>query len=167
MCKKKKQKNKIETLVQTLIDNKLTIATCESASCGKLAATFGSVPGVSACFQGGLITYSNEAKVILANVDYKSINEFSAISSQVAIEMALNCSKLLNTSIGVSITGNAGPSASENQPVGKFFVGLSVFEKTDSYEFLLDPKFSRQEMIDIIINKVIDTIYDIVSLINN
>ena len=167
MCKKKKQKTKIELLVQMLIENKLTISTCESASCGKLAATFGSVPGVSACFLGGLITYSNEAKVILANVDYKSINEHSAISSQVASEMALNCSKLLNTHIGVSITGNAGPSASENQPVGKFFIGLSIFDKVDTYEFLLDPKFTRSEMVDIIIEKVINTIYEIVSLIHN
>ena len=165
MLKKMKKKTKIELLVEILINNKLTISTCESASCGKLSATFGSVPGVSACFLGGLVTYSNEAKVILANVDYKSINEYSAISEQVASEMALNCSKLLNASIGVSITGNAGPSASEGKPVGKFFVGLSIFEKVDTYEFLLDPKFSREEMINIIIEKTINIIYDIVSLI--
>lgn len=76
--------NKIEKLVKILEEKKLTISTCESATCGNLASIFGKVSGVSSVYKGGLITYSNDSKVILAGVDPNKINKFGAVSEEVA-----------------------------------------------------------------------------------
>lgn len=147
----------IRKLIELLINKKLTISTCESASGGYLSSLFTlENPGVSKCFKGGLITYCNEAKVVLASVKAESINNYSAISEQVVEEMALNTSKLLETDVAISISGNAGPSSSENQGVGVFYIGISILGITNSYKIILQPSFSRKKMIEKVVDHSID-----------
>lgn len=144
--------------IQILKDKKLTISFCESATGGYLSSMFTQVPGISQIFKGSLVTYCNEAKVVLAGVKADTIVHHSAISDQTADEMATNTAKLLNTDIALSVTGNAGPDPSENRPVGMFFIGVSVLGITNTYELLLQPSFSRKKMIQKTANYAVEVL---------
>jgi len=104
----------------------LTVATCESLTCGMIAATLGGVPGVSTVLAGGLVTYMTEQKHRLADVSEETLRDFGAVSEQTAREMALGAAVRLGTDCAVSATGNAGPSAMEGKPAGLVFVGACV-----------------------------------------
>ena len=116
--------------VQTLIEKNLTVATAESCTGGLVAAKITSISGSSAVISFSMITYSNEVKIEKLGVNRKTIEDFGAISHQTAKEMAENIRKLANSDIGVSVTGVAGPSMSENKAVGTVFIGISTTAKT-------------------------------------
>ncbi len=104
-----------------------TLAAAESCTGGMLGKMLTSVSGSSAYFAGGVVTYSNEAKVNLLGVDSSAIEACGAVSDEVARRMAKGASERLGTDYGVSITGVAGPAGgTEAKPVGTFFVGLST-----------------------------------------
>ena len=109
-------------LVNKLIDNNLTISTIESLTGGGFAYFFTKVPGASASFKKGIVTYSNEAKID-AGVDRDILNQFGAVSNEVALEM-LNT--LYETDIAISFTGNAGPEAMDDKPVGRVYIGIRI-----------------------------------------
>ncbi|HEV3047911.1 MAG TPA: competence/damage-inducible protein A [Solirubrobacteraceae bacterium] len=102
-----------------------TIATAESCTGGLLAARLTELPGSSAYFKGGLVVYSNEAKVALAGVPPRLLEEHGAVSAEVAEALADGARGALDADVGVGITGVAGPGGgSEHKPVG--LVWLSV-----------------------------------------
>ena len=116
----------LEKLQSELIAKGLTLATAESCTGGMLSMLLTHLPGSSEVFLGGFSTYSNESKVKLLGVSEKSLNLSGAVSEQVAREMAIQCQKLLNSSIAVSITGIAGPGgAVVGKPVGTIFTALA------------------------------------------
>jgi competence/damage-inducible protein CinA-like protein len=91
----------------------------ESCSGGLLAARITTVPGASAYLAGGVVAYSNEAKVELLGVDAALIERHGAVSPQVAEAMALGAMERFEADVAVSITGIAGPEGgSEEKPVG-------------------------------------------------
>jgi nicotinamide-nucleotide amidase len=103
----------------------LTIATAESCTAGLLAARLTELPGASAYFKGGLVVYSNEAKVALAGVPQGLLEQHGAVSAEVAQALADGARRALGANVGVGITGIAGPGGgSEAKPVG--LVWLSV-----------------------------------------
>lgn len=116
----------VTKIIELIKEKKLTISTCESASCGTLASTIGSISGVSSIYMGGIISYSNNAKINIVGVNKETINDYGAISEQTAKEMCLNTNKKFQTDLCISITGNAGPNPSENKPVGEFYVGIAI-----------------------------------------
>lgn len=130
-------------VVELLKQKHLSISTCESASCGALASMLGEVPGVSQVYKGGFVTYSNDAKVVLAEVSVKTLNEYGAISEQTAYEMAERTANILDTDIAISITGNAGPQGDENKPVGLFYVGITILGITTVYQITLKDTKNR------------------------
>ena len=78
-------------------------------------------------FLGGCVTYTNEAKIKLVDVSRNTLDEFSAVSEQTALEMARGVRETLGADIGISTTGIAGPTGgSEETPVGTVFVGISA-----------------------------------------
>ena len=99
-----------------------TIATAESCTGGLLASRLTDFAGASNYFKGGVIAYTNEIKKSVLKV--KTLDEFGAISSQTALEMAKNVREIFNTTFGLSTTGVAGPSTSENKPVGTVFIAF-------------------------------------------
>jgi nicotinamide-nucleotide amidase len=102
-----------------------TIAVAESCTGGLLAARLTDRAGSSAYVLGGLVVYSNEAKVSLAGVDPALIESFGAVSVEVAAALARGARERLGASVGVGITGVAGPGGgTEAKPVG--FVCFSV-----------------------------------------
>ena len=119
-----------------LMERKMTIAVAESCTGGLIADRLTNVSGSSAYFMMGVVTYSNESKVRLLNVDPETLKRYGAVSSETAKEMALGVRKLSGCDIGLSSTGIAGPlGGSDEKPVGLVHVGLSMDGFLESFEF--------------------------------
>lgn len=129
-------------LVKTLKERGLTLSCAESCTGGYFGKRITDVAGASAVFKGGFITYSNEAKIELLGVSQSTLEKYSAVSQQVAIEMAVGARARLNTDIAISITGEAGPVADPltGQEVGTVFIGIS----TSSFSFAVKVNIARQ-----------------------
>ena len=103
-----------------------TIAVAESCTGGLLAARLTERAGASAVFRGGLVVYSNAAKVALAGVDGGLIERCGAVSEEVAIALADGARAALGADVGIGITGIAGPGgATEGKPVGLVWLSVS------------------------------------------
>ena len=108
-----------------------TLALAESCTGGLLAKRLTDMPGSSAYFKEGLVTYSNESKERLLGVPQEMLAEHGAVSESVARKMAEGARRLAGTDYGLSVTGIAGPDGgTEEKPVGLVFVGLSDVEET-------------------------------------
>jgi nicotinamide-nucleotide amidase len=104
-----------------------TVATAESCTGGLLAARLTDRPGSSAYVLGGLVVYSNEAKVSQAGVPAELIAEHGAVSPEVAAALADGARGALGASVGVGITGIAGPDGgTEEKPVGLVCMSVSI-----------------------------------------
>ncbi len=104
---------------------KLTLAVAESCTGGLLGAVLSAHGGASAHFRGGGIVYGNEAKTILADVPPQLIAAHGAVSSVVAGALARGARARLGTTIGLGITGIAGPGgATPGKPVGLTYVAI-------------------------------------------
>jgi len=102
-----------------LIERGLTLALAESCTGGLLAARLTDVPGISAVFLGGLVTYADEAKVRQLGVDPDLLERHGAVSEPVAMAMAEGVARVLDAQLGLAITGIAGPGGgTPEKPVG-------------------------------------------------
>lgn len=104
--------------VQALRQKGLTVATAESCTGGLVAARLTEVPGASAVFGCGIVSYNNTVKAEVLGVDPAIIEQYTAVSAETAAAMAEAVRKKSGADIGIGVTGNAGPTASEGQPVG-------------------------------------------------
>ena len=129
---------KAERLVKLLKERGLTIAAAESCTGGKVSDLIVSVPGASEVFKEGFITYCNEAKIRSLGVDKAVIAKTGAISDETARLMARGAAKKAETDIGLSATGNAGPSADEGKPVGLVYIGCFTGKQTLTEKLLLE-----------------------------
>jgi nicotinamide-nucleotide amidase len=103
-----------------------TVAVAESCTGGMLGMHITRVPGSSKYFNGGVLCYSNEAKIKSCNVPEELIRQHGAVSAEVAEALARGVREALNSSIGLSITGIAGPDGgSPEKPVGLVYIGIS------------------------------------------
>ncbi len=108
-----------ENLVALLKANGLTCATAESCTGGGTGAAITAVPGSSAVFAGGVISYSNDVKMRVLGVRAETLATVGAVSSETAAQMAAGARRLLKTDLAVSLTGIAGPDGgSAEKPVG-------------------------------------------------
>lgn len=115
-----------EVVAQLLIDHRATIATAESCTGGLLAERLTRIPGSSNYFLGGAVCYSNEMKTAWADVPPEIIAAKGAVSSEVAIALAEGIRRRVRTTLGVGITGIAGPSGgSEEKPVGTVHIAVA------------------------------------------
>jgi nicotinamide-nucleotide amidase len=113
-----------------------TVAFAESCTGGLASKRLTDLPGASAVFPGGIVTYSNSAKAELLGIDPALIEEKGAVSAEVALEMARSVRSRLGADIGIGITGVAGPDSDEKgNPVGTVFIGLSAEDREMSREF--------------------------------
>lgn len=101
-----------------------TLATAESCTGGGIGAALTAVPGSSAVYKGGIISYTNEVKHRILGVREELLEQDGAVSPGAAGEMAAGVRKLLAADIAVSVTGLAGPGGDEfGHPVGTVFIG--------------------------------------------
>lgn len=127
-----------EVIAEHLMKYGLTLSTAESCSGGLLAARIIDVPGISAAFREGFITYSNEAKQNTLGVLPQTLSEHGAVSEQTACEMAKGAALRAKADIGLSVTGIAGPDGgTPEKPVGLVYVGVHAFGRTEAKKILL------------------------------
>ena len=120
----------MKNLVKILTKKKLKIALAESCTGGMLASEITSVSGASKVFGIGLVTYSNQAKITVLNVNKSIIQKYGAVSPQCCEAMVKNLSKISKAQIIVSITGIAGPNGgTKKKPVGLVYIGVKKNDK--------------------------------------
>lgn len=116
------------TVGKMLMDYNISVACAESCTGGMFAQTLTDIPGISAVFDRGIVTYSNKAKIEELGVKSQTLDKYGAVSEQTAVEMAEGIKRKANTRIGVSVTGVAGPGGgSLEKPVGLVYV-CAVFD---------------------------------------
>jgi len=109
----------------------LTISTAESCTGGMIASKLIEVPGISENFIEAIISYSNEAKIKRLKVKKETLEKYGAVSEEVAREMLAG----LNTDIGISTTGIAGPGGgSKDKPVGLVYIGIKVKDEVKVFK---------------------------------
>jgi nicotinamide-nucleotide amidase len=115
-----------EVVAQLLIDSRTTIAAAESCTGGLVAERLTRIPGSSNYFLGGAVCYSNELKTAWADVPAELIAAKGAVSAEVAVALAEGIRKRVRSTLGVGITGIAGPGGgSGEKPVGTVHVALA------------------------------------------
>ena len=118
---------KAKKLTELLTSKNMSIAIAESCTGGSLFSSLTSIPGASSYFNCGFITYSNESKVNMLNVDSQTIELFGAVSEKVAYEMAMGAGQNSESHLAISVTGIAGPSGgTPEKPVGMVCFGFYV-----------------------------------------
>jgi nicotinamide-nucleotide amidase len=120
------EKSLEEAVIDLLSDHQRTVSVAESITGGWLGQRLTSVPGSGDAFCGGVITYDLDAKRTLLDVQASTLKQFGPVSEETAREMAANVRERLKTDYGVSITGNAGPTADvDGKPVGLVYIGIA------------------------------------------
>lgn len=115
-----------DVVVDQLKHNHQRLAVAESCTGGQLAAAVTSVPGASAVFHGGFLTYANEAKVQSLGVPLSLLEAHGAVSAEVAAAMAVGARERCGCDWALSTTGVAGPGGgTEDKPVGLVWIGLA------------------------------------------
>ena len=106
--------------------NGRTFSTAESCTGGGIGAAFTAVPGSSAVYKGGIISYTNWVKENLLGVPTEILAQKGAVSEETAKAMAVGVRKQLRSSMAVSVTGIAGPDTDEfHTPVGTVYIGYA------------------------------------------
>jgi len=119
-----------------LHERKLKLALAESCTGGLAGHKMTNVPGSSEYFEGGIVSYSYEAKVSLLGVSWDTLHAHGAVSHETVIEMARGVKKLLNVDVAVSISGIAGPGGGmPDKPVGTTWIGLVANDGEWAHEF--------------------------------
>ncbi|MFP4458351.1 MAG: competence/damage-inducible protein A [Candidatus Zixiibacteriota bacterium] len=118
-----------EVIQQMMIQKGLTLATAESCTGGMIASEIVDVPGSSEYFLGGVVSYSNEAKMNFLDVPEQELIDYGAVSSQVAKSMAKGAREKFGTDYAISTTGIAGPEGgTDEKPVGLVYVAVAHAE---------------------------------------
>jgi nicotinamide-nucleotide amidase len=125
----------LETVIgRKLADLHATLAVAESATGGGLAERISSIPGSSAYFLGGFVTYTRRMKTELLGVPAEILKQFGAVSRETAEAMAVGARNLTAATWGISITGNAGPTTDGDEaPVGTVYIGLAGPREVSSW----------------------------------
>jgi len=111
---------------KALTTKQWTISTAESCTGGLILSTLTDIAGSSAYVIGGVVTYSNEAKMKMVNVQESTLIKHGAVSEETAREMAIGVRQVFETDYALSVTGIAGPGGGTSEkPVGLTFIGLA------------------------------------------
>lgn len=110
------------------------LATAESCTGGLIGGCVTSASGSSAVFDRGFLTYSNQAKIELLNVDPETIEQHGAVSAECASQMATGALEAANVDAAVAVTGIAGPGGgSKEKPVGLVFIAIATNEDEGAF----------------------------------
>ncbi len=109
-----------------LLERGMTIAVAESCTGGLLGAVLTATPGSSSYVRGGVIAYADDVKADHLGVGRHLLATHGAVSPEVAEAMAIGARDRFEATVGVGITGVAGPDASEHKPAGLVFVAVAL-----------------------------------------
>ena len=152
-----------------LKERNLTISTAESITAGLLSGTIASVSGASSVLKGGIVTYQEELKVKLLNVNPQTLEKYSAESVETTIEMVKGLSKLgLGASIYVAVTGVASESVNDyklSKEVGQIYVAVLLENQLYTFDTIIRPEKdqdSRNEIRERTVGFIFDKIVEII-----
>lgn len=147
----------IEKIQDILIQRGQTLSVAESCTGGSLSAMITKIPGCSVYFLGGVISYSNQLKIKLLNVDPRILDKVGAVSKEVAMQMAEGVLQLTGSHFSIAVSGIVGPSGgTREKPVGTIWGAIASHHSgTEAWKFELQG--SRAEIIEqtchLILNK--------------
>ena len=145
-------------LGRLLTENKLTLATAESCTGGKIAATLTSVSGASNYFKGSVVSYATSAKISILGVSKATIERHSVVSAEVATQMALGLQKMMQVDYAIATTGNAGPAKGDSAAeVGIVFIAIATPDSVFVEEFNFGQP--REKVIDRTVGKSLELLY--------
>ena len=126
----------MQELTKLLEEKKLTISAAESLTGGMFQKEFTAIPGAGSLLMGGVVCYTPEVKQKVLHVKKETISKHGVVSAECAKELAENVANLMDSDIGISFTGVAGPDELEGKPVGTVFIGIKVKGKSTVVEKL-------------------------------
>ena len=138
-----------------------TLATAESCTGGGIGAALTAVPGSSAVYKGGIISYTNWVKENLLGVSGEMLEKYGAVSEAVAQAMAVGARDRLQTDIAVSVTGLAGPGGDEQgNEVGTVYIGYDSNKKAEvrKFQFSGDRDAVRHQAIEAALNMILENV---------
>ena len=151
-------KETLEEVVGKLLKAKgWTIATAESCTGGLLCDRLTDVPGASAYVQGGIVAYANHIKIAVLGVDPRAIEEYGAVSEEVARQMASQVRDRFRADIGVGITGIAGPGGgTPEKPVGTVWIAVAsaASEKVRHFQLTTQRRINKELAATLALNMV-------------
>lgn len=126
-----------ERLQRVCVARGVSVAVAESCTGGRIASAITLVPGSSAYFLGGIVSYANSAKEALLDVPRPVLDQHGAVSAQVALAMAAGARQRFGADLAVSVTGVAGPDGgTDAKPVGLVYVGVADASGSDVRRYL-------------------------------
>ncbi len=138
-----------DAVAKLLTAHRRTVATAESCTGGLIAKRLTNVPGSSAYFVQGVVSYANEAKCRLLGVSPELIIARGAVSAEVAQAMAVSCRRMAATDYAISATGIAGPTGgTAEKPVGLVYIGLADVHGVTVKELRLGETLPREAVRD-------------------
>ena len=123
-----------EVVVKKLISAKKTLSVAESLTGGGLGAVITEIPGSSQVFLGGITTYSDASKTKLLDVPKRLITKHTAVSEEVAKEMASSARNLFKTDYAISTTGVAGPGKAYGKSAGTVWMAIATKKEVIAIE---------------------------------
>jgi nicotinamide-nucleotide amidase len=138
-----------------------TLASAESITAGGIGAALTAVPGASAAYKGGIISYCDEVKANLLAVPTEYLTTYGAVSAPVAEAMAQGARKALRTDLAVAVTGLAGPTGDDfGHSVGTVYIGFAdrtqVFAR--EYHFDGDREAVRTQTIEAALRLILENV---------
>ena len=119
--------SKIEELAERLTKDQVSLGIAESCTGGAMSKSITDIPGSSSFFEGGVVAYSNVAKIEVVGIPLDCLRNHGAVSERTAIAMANGARDTFSSDIGLGITGIAGPGGgTEEKPVGLVYLGLCI-----------------------------------------
>ena len=120
-----------EYIHQEFFNKGITLSLAESCTGGMVQETLTAFPGASKYFLGGVVSYSNEAKMNILKVKEDTLNKYGAVSEETALEMAQGVKNIFGSDFSASITGIAGPDGGTiEKPIGTVFIAVANNEKS-------------------------------------
>ena len=145
-------------LGKILTKKKLTLATAESCTGGKIAALMTAIPGASNYFKGSVVSYATQTKIDVLGVSKEVIDKYGVVSAEVAKEMALGVQKLAKSDYAIATTGNAGPLKGDaDAELGAVFIAIACPNDVYVEEFNFGQP--REKVIDRAVSKALELIY--------
>ena len=138
-----------------------TLVSAESCTGGGIGAALTAIPGSSAVYKGGVISYTNWVKANILQVSPDLLESCGAVSAPVAEAMAKGARKLLQADLAVSVTGLAGPGGDEfGNPVGTVYIGFDMEGRSSVKHFCFagDREAVRQEAIRAALQMVLENL---------
>jgi len=131
-----KEETLAEVISKLMQNNNLTLAVAESFTGGVLSDWITNIPGSSAYYLGGVITYSNDSKITQLGVDQQTLNSFGAVSAETVEEMVRGVQELFKSDCSIASTGIAGPTgATAQKPVGLCYLAACFNDQVQTRKF--------------------------------